>query len=83
MIEYLSQGQMALQMRSGKVPYLPGHWCFAAAGHVTSGEDYDAAAARELLEEAGVAPRIRVFIKEVFFRFSDLTYIFKLYIIYT
>lgn len=33
----------------------PGHWCLACAGHVAAGETYRDAAARELLEEVGVA----------------------------
>lgn len=49
------QGEMAMQLRSRKVSYKPGHWVTAGSGHVQAGEAYDAAGYRELQEELGIA----------------------------
>ncbi len=46
--------QTFLQKRSLSKDMSPGCWDAACSGHVDSGEDYDAAAARELGEEIGV-----------------------------
>lgn len=51
-----AQGQVFLQKRSLKKDRQPGLWDSSASGHVDAGEDYDACAARELLEELGWAP---------------------------
>ena len=48
------QGRMALQLRSDKVDWCPGHWSTAVGGHVLTGEDYEEAAEREAREELGV-----------------------------
>ena len=48
------KGEMLLQKRSMKKDLYPGWWIDAASGHVGLGEDYDAAASRELMEEIGV-----------------------------
>jgi 8-oxo-dGTP diphosphatase len=45
--------EVLLQQR-GPVPYMPGHWAAAAAGHVERGETAYDAARREALEELGV-----------------------------
>lgn len=45
-----------LQKRSRLKDRCPGLWDSSAAGHVDAGEDYDAAAARELGEELGLRP---------------------------
>ena len=49
-----SQGQIFLQKRSLTKDRQPGLWDSSASGHVDSGEDYDACAARELREELGL-----------------------------
>lgn len=48
-----SAGQVLLQKRSMTKDRQPGLWDTSASGHVESGEDYDAAAGRELREEIG------------------------------
>lgn len=56
-----SRGEVFLQKRSMKKDRQPGLWDSSASGHVDSGEEYDAAAVRELREEIGLqvtcAPR--------------------------
>ena len=47
-------GQLCLQRRSMRKDSAPGKWVSSCSGHVDSGEDYDAAAARELGEEIGL-----------------------------
>jgi isopentenyl-diphosphate Delta-isomerase len=47
------RGEVFLQKRSMKKDRQPGKWDSSASGHVDSGEDYDACAARELEEEIG------------------------------
>lgn len=49
-----SRGEVFLQKRSMRKDRQPGLWDTSASGHVDSGEDYDACAARELREELGV-----------------------------
>ena len=49
-----SHGQVFLQKRSMTKDRQPGLWDSSASGHVDSGEDYDACAARELREELGL-----------------------------
>jgi isopentenyl-diphosphate delta-isomerase type 1 len=49
-----SRGEVFLQKRSMKKDRQPGVWDSSASGHVDSGEDYDAAAVRELKEEIGL-----------------------------
>ena len=46
-------GELFLQKRSPWKDRHPGVWDSSASGHVDSGEDYDAAAVRELREELG------------------------------
>jgi 8-oxo-dGTP pyrophosphatase MutT (NUDIX family) len=48
-------GTEVLLQRRGPVPYMPGHWAAAAAGHVERGETAYDAAHREALEELGIA----------------------------
>lgn len=45
--------EVLLQLR-GEVPFMPGHWAAAAAGHVEKGETAYDAARREAVEEIGV-----------------------------
>ncbi|HEY4302496.1 MAG TPA: NUDIX domain-containing protein [Candidatus Didemnitutus sp.] len=47
-------GEVFLQKRSMKKDMAPGLWDTSCSGHVDSGEDYDAAAQRELGEELGL-----------------------------
>lgn len=49
-----SQGKLYLQRRSMTKDSAPGRWVSSCSGHVDSGEDYDAAAYRELGEEIGL-----------------------------
>lgn len=61
-----SKGQVTLQLRSQSVPFLPGHWCTAAVGHVQSGESYEKAAARELKEELGIEAGLKLLAEDIF-----------------
>ena len=54
-LAFNSLGQVFLQKRSMRKDRQPGLWDSSASGHVDSGEDYDAAAVRELREEIGLA----------------------------
>ena len=47
-------GRLFLQKRSIQKDEQPGKWDSSAAGHVDSGEDYDACARREVGEELGI-----------------------------
>jgi isopentenyldiphosphate isomerase len=51
-----ARGQVFLQKRSMTKDRQPGLWDSSASGHLDSGEDYDACAARELNEEIGLQP---------------------------
>ena len=48
-----SKGEIFLQKRSLKKDNFPGTWDSSAAGHLDSGEEYDACALREVEEELG------------------------------
>lgn len=48
------KGEVFLQKRSQRKDRHPGLWDTSAAGHVLAGEEYDAAAQRELKEELGI-----------------------------
>lgn len=48
-------GQVFLQKRSMLKDLSPGLWDSSCSGHLDAGEDYDAAAVRELGEEIGIA----------------------------
>jgi isopentenyl-diphosphate delta-isomerase len=50
-----SKGELFLQQRSMSKDTAPGKWVSSCSGHVDSGEDYDQAARRELMEEIGLA----------------------------
>lgn len=47
-------GTEVLLQQRGPVPYMPGHWAAAAAGHVEPGETAYDAAHREALEELSI-----------------------------
>ncbi len=49
-----ARGRVFLQKRSMRKDLSPGLWDSSCSGHLDSGEDYDAAAVRELSEEIGV-----------------------------
>ena len=51
-----SLGQIFLQKRAQTKDRFPGAWDSSTAGHLESGENYDAAALRELNEELGIRP---------------------------
>lgn len=48
------RGELFLQQRSLRKDCSPGLWDSSASGHVTSGDDYDETAPREVEEELGV-----------------------------
>jgi isopentenyldiphosphate isomerase len=48
------KGELLLHRRSANKRAYPLYWSGAAAGHITSGETYEQAAAREMKEEIGV-----------------------------
>lgn len=52
--------KILLQKRSPKKSTNPGRWTVSSAGHVTSGETYEEAAYRELLEELGFDTKLRL-----------------------
>ncbi len=49
-----AKGEMAVQLRSQNVNFLPGYWVTAGSGHVASGETYEQAGIRETQEEIGI-----------------------------
>ena len=49
-----ARGEVFLQKRSMTKDTFPGAWDSSAAGHLNSGENYDACAVRELHEELGI-----------------------------
>ncbi len=53
-----SNGQYLLQQRSKSDVWHPGLWTISSTGHVKAGESYEAAAARELLEELGLSAKL-------------------------
>ena len=56
-------GELYLQKRSRFKDRHPGVWDSSAAGHVDAGEEYDAAAVRELEEELGVSTELERVVK--------------------
>ena len=48
-------GQLYLQRRSMTKDTAPGKWMSSSSGHLDTGEDYDEAAYRELIEEIGLS----------------------------
>jgi isopentenyldiphosphate isomerase len=58
--------RMALQLRSDKVDWCPGHWSTAVGGHVLSGETFEQGAKREMLEELGVDIDLEFLFKDLY-----------------
>ena len=50
------QGRILLQLRSAGKDIQPGKWDTAVGGHLLPGEEAEAAARREMIEELGAAP---------------------------
>lgn len=57
------EGRIYLQRRALTKREHPGKWDSSASGHVLSGEGYEAAAARELLEELGIRVEVAPILK--------------------
>jgi 8-oxo-dGTP pyrophosphatase MutT (NUDIX family) len=60
MLVFNGRGELFLQQRSLAKDMWPGVWDSSAAGHVDSGEEYDASAVRELGEELGLTEGVEV-----------------------
>lgn len=58
--------EMAMQMRSMKKSYCPGHWSTAVGGYVRLGETYEQAGARESFEELGKLVTLRPFAETIY-----------------
>lgn len=56
MLVFNAAGAVFLQQRSWRKDVAPGLWDSSCSGHLDAGEDYDAAALRELGEELGLRP---------------------------
>ena len=54
-----SDGGVVVHQRADWKDVCPGYWDLCFGGVVDAGEDWDAAAARELAEEAGIAGELR------------------------
>jgi 16S rRNA (adenine1518-N6/adenine1519-N6)-dimethyltransferase len=54
-----SAGELLIHQRSPQCDEHPLLWTSSASGHVTSGEDYDAAADREIVEELGITTPLK------------------------
>jgi len=59
-------GQILLQKRAATLSYCPEHWVTAACGHVTTGEEYVTAGARELQEEVGISTPLTLVATPIF-----------------
>ncbi len=55
-VVYHPDGRILLQLRSRHKDVQPGKWDTAVGGHLAPGEDYEAAARREMNEELGLSP---------------------------
>lgn len=54
-----SKSELLLQKRSMKMDLNPGKWTISASGHPASGDTYEEAAKRELLEELGIKKKLK------------------------
>ncbi len=57
--------QMLMQKRSKSKDMDPGKWSYAVGGHVTVGQTYRQCAIREIEEELGIKPPIRLITKSL------------------
>lgn len=57
------RGALYVQRRADWMGWYPGHWTLSVMGHVSSGETYEQAAKRELLEELGVGCKLTLVAK--------------------
>lgn len=71
----LHEGKLLLQKRSQHKDTNPGYWSLSASGHVTFGQSYDEAAARELQEELGISLPITFLGKQLFDTGTEKEYI--------
>jgi isopentenyl-diphosphate Delta-isomerase len=76
---FASDGRLLLQRRSAAKDLFPGYFCASASGHVVSGDDYGATAARELEEELGLAAPLK-FVGKMLVRSEPETEMTALYI---
>ena len=53
-----SSGELLLQLRSMNKDIQPGKWDTSVGGHLDPGEDYQAAAVREMMEELGISGQV-------------------------
>jgi len=60
------KAEIALQLRSATVEFEPHAWISSAAGHVASGETYELAAQREMVEELGVTAPLKFLAKDFY-----------------
>jgi isopentenyl-diphosphate delta-isomerase type 1 len=60
-----ASNRLLLQRRSATKDLFPGYFCASASGHVASGDDYLATAAREVGEELGIHPRLTYLAKAI------------------
>ena len=74
-----NKGEMALQLRTKTVSFCPDHWSTAAGGHVGSGETYEQAAKRELMEEMGIGGDLKLFKKDTYRVNRDLEKFITIY----
>lgn len=54
------RSDVLLQQRSKSDDWQPGLWTLSCTGHVKKGESYEDAAKRELAEELGISPDVRL-----------------------
>jgi isopentenyl-diphosphate delta-isomerase len=59
------RGRVYIQKRADSMSWYPGHWTLSVTGHVSSGESYEQAAARELAEELGLNCTLRMISKAI------------------
>ncbi len=60
------EGKMALQLRHPNLSFAPNHWSTTVGGHVQSGESYEEAAKREMMEEIGIELPLEYFSKDFY-----------------
>jgi len=68
MVFHPEDGRMLLQRRSRAKDIQPGRWDTAVGGHLQLGEEYPAAARREMAEELGVEPDALEFVMDLAIR---------------